>query len=69
MQVVPVSDPGSAAPGAGRRGRRWWRVALVLGLLLIAYAAALAWAAQRLERDVLQNFHPAPAVLRADHAG
>ena len=66
MQAVRASDPTGAARGVRRR---WWRVMLVLGLLLLAYAVALAWAAHRLETDVLQNFHPAPAVLRADHPG
>ena len=66
MQAIQASDPNVVAR-AGRR--RWWRVALVLGLLLLAYAIALAWAARRLETDVLRNFHPAPAVLHADRAG
>ena len=65
MPALHASEPTAIAPA---KRRRWWRMALVFGLLLLAYAGTLAWAAQRLERDVLKNLHPAPAVMRADNA-
>jgi hypothetical protein len=60
MDVTPVSTPPHR--------RRWLIVAGIIGVLLIAYALALTWAAQRLESDMQRSIRQLPTVQQ-DHGG
>ena len=42
--------------------RRWIVIGSIIGVLLIAYALALTWAAQRLESDMQHSIRQLPAV-------
>jgi ferric-dicitrate binding protein FerR (iron transport regulator) len=42
--------------------RRWLLVGGIVGVLLVAYALALAWAAQRLESDMQHSIRQLPTV-------
>ena len=54
MDVTPVPTP--------THRRRWLIIAGIVGVLLIAYALALTWAAQRLESDMQRSIRQLPTV-------
>ncbi|MFS8064270.1 MAG: hypothetical protein ACMG5Z_06730 [Luteimonas sp.] len=54
MDVTPVPTPLNR--------RRWLIVAGIVGVLLVAYALALTWAAQRLESDMQRSIRQLPPV-------
>ena len=60
MAVTPAPTPPHR--------RRWMIVAGIIGVLLIAYALALTWAAQRLESDMQHSIRQLPA-SQQDHGG
>jgi len=60
MDVTPGTAP--------THRRRWLIIASVVGVVLIAYALALTWAAQRLESDMQHSIRQLPAVQQ-DHGG
>ena len=53
MDVTPVPAPAHR--------RRWLIVAGIVGVVLVAYALALTWAAQRLESDMQHSIRQLPA--------
>lgn len=61
MAATPIPIPP-------HRRRRWMIGAGITGVLLIAYALALSWAAQRLESDMQHSIRQLPAVQQ-DHGG
>ena len=60
MDVTPGNAP--------THRRRWLVIASVVGVVLIAYALALTWAAQRLETDMQQSIRQLPT-LQQDRGG
>ena len=60
MDVTPVPAPAHR--------RRWLIVAGIVGVVLVAYALALTWAAQRLESDMQRSIRQLPTVQQ-DHGG
>jgi ferric-dicitrate binding protein FerR (iron transport regulator) len=54
MDVTPLRTPPHR--------RRWLLVGGIVGVLLVAYALALAWAAQRLESDMQHSIRQLPTV-------
>jgi len=55
-------------PTEPHRRRRWMIGAGIVGVLLIAYALVLTWAARRLESDMQHSIRQLPAVQQ-DHGG
>lgn len=51
-----------------RHRRRWMIIAGIAGILLLVYALALNWAAQRLESDMQHSIRQLPTVQQ-DHGG
>jgi hypothetical protein len=63
MAAAPL--PGTSLPASAHR-RRWRIVAGIAAVLLVAYALALTWAAQRLETDLKDSIRPLPTE-QSDH--
>ena len=58
MAATPL--PAPSLPAASHR-RRWLIGAAIVGVLLLAYALAIGWAAQRLETDLQSSIRQLPA--------
>ena len=52
----------AVTPAPAPHRRRWMIVGGIIGVLLIAYALALTWAAQRLESDMQHSIRQLPTV-------
>lgn len=60
-----IHDPtlGEEAARSAKHRRLWW-AALAIALLLGAYAATLAWVAERVEAGVERSIQPLPVVMQ-----
>ncbi len=56
----PLDDPA----GRGAKQRRWCWVALVVAILLGAYAGTLAWVTKRVEAGVERSIQPLPVMVQ-----
>jgi hypothetical protein len=63
MSSTSPSAPTAAPPD---RRRRWWIGVSIAVVVLIVYAAALAWTTRRLEVDILKSIRAVP-VAGASH--